>query len=212
MALALVVMGGGFMMISSSSSSSDSAAAPAANLRAADSRNLADKVKTDFEKQIETLKGALKAAKEQLAKKLPASSLEDKKHKKLFEYYKTSKIHTKQAIKALLKRQLLDKYGPDPHYVEMVISFDPQSNIADTSRGVNDTSTILIQLAPTNDLPATVFWFLEQVNATLYDGASFHRNAGHVVQGGPVANFESKGQNIMQKFKTSGLEGVPFQE
>ena len=69
-----------------------------------------------------------------------------------------------------------------------------------------------MQLAPADQMPATVFWFLEQVNATLYDGTSFFRNAGHVIQGGPVANFEFKGQNIMKKFVTSGLEGVPFQE
>ena len=73
---------------------------------------------------------------------------------------------------------------------------------------------LLIELAPVDEMPATAFWFLEQVNATVYDGCSFHRNAGHVVQGGPAPNFETvQGvRSVMQKFAETGLESVPFQE
>ena len=148
------------------------------------------------------------------------SNTEDKKEKDKLEKsvkrltdYK-QRMH--QNIQSISKRQLLNKYGPGPHYVEILVSFDPASNLADfTKPRGNDTDVILIQMAPVDEMPATVFHFLEQVNEKLYDGASFHRNAGHVVQGGPAPNFESVaagGGNPMKRFKETGLAGVPFQE
>lgn len=181
-ALVVVVLlvGGGFVFITGTTKQQSSIAASSG-------RGLSEKETEKLRTQIESLKNELKAAKKQLstaAKQVVSPSTTDKKldgkQMKLFKYYKTSKIHEKQAIKAILKRQLADKYGPDPHFVEIVVAFDPASNIANTTAGANDIGTILIELAPSNDMPATVFWFLEQVNASLYDGASFHRNAGHV--------------------------------
>ena len=125
----------------------------------------------------------------------------------------TYKARMHEMIQLLSKRHLVEKYGVGPHYVELLLSFDPASNIADPSKA-EDTDVLLIQMAPIDEMPATVLWFLEQVNATLFDGASFHRNAGHVVQGGPIGNFETKdgGRNLMHKFQETGLESVPFQE
>lgn len=123
------------------------------------------------------------------------------------------KIRMHEMIQLISKRQLLDKYGKSPHYVEILLSFDPKSNVAVPDK-TEDTEVLLIQLAPIDEMPATVFWFLEQVNSTLYNGCSFHRNAGHVVQGGPAPNFETvKGsKGAAQRFKEAGLDSVPFQE
>ena len=135
-----------------------------------------------------------------------------------------SKTLLHQHMQTLSKRALLYQYGPGPHYVELVLSFDPASNIAVTDNNnkipEENTASLIILLAPEEEMPATVYHFLEQINATLYDGASFHRNAGHVVQGGPTPNFESKVKradgsnpiNLLQPFRTAGLEHVPFQE
>jgi cyclophilin family peptidyl-prolyl cis-trans isomerase len=58
-----------------------------------------------------------------------------------------------------------------------------------------------------------VYWFLEQVSRKLYDGCSFHRNAGHVVQGGPAPNFLSPpNPELNKKFKDAGFYNVLFQE
>jgi hypothetical protein len=120
-----------------------------------------------------------------------------------------------EMIQLISKRHLIEKYGIGPHYVEILLSFDPQSNIADKDKiNKDDTAILLIEMAPISEMPSTVLWFLEQVNATIYDGCSFHRNAHHVVQGGPIANFETKdnGKSVMQKIRTTGLDSIPFQE
>jgi hypothetical protein len=121
-----------------------------------------------------------------------------------------------EMIQLISKRHLVEKYGVGPHYVEMLLSFDPQSNIADKNKGKSDddTAILLIEMAPIDEMPTTVLWFLEQVNATIYDGCSFHRNAHHVVQGGPIANFETTddGKSVMKKIRTTGLDSIPFQE
>ena len=130
-------------------------------------------------------------------------------------------------IQTISKRALWSKYGPGPHYVEFVLAFDPASNVASAAHPIppqqqqqhdDNTVSLIILMASEDDMPATVYHFLEQINATLYDGASFHRSAGHVVQAGPTPNFESKtkngggNKNLIQPFKTAGLEHVPFQE
>lgn len=120
----------------------------------------------------------------------------------------------KQQIKKNLqnwsKERILDKYGPGPHYIEMQLAFDPTSNIFGNGP---DTDRIIIELASEDDMPHTVLWFLDQVDRKLYDGCSFHRNAGHVIQGGPIANFLSPPNAALGKhFKESGLESVLFQE
>ncbi len=60
-------------------------------------------------------------------------------------------------------------------------------------------------------MPYTVHFFLEQVSRGLWDGCSFHRNAGHVVQGGPVGNHLEK-KNVRAPFQESGYTSVAFQE
>jgi cyclophilin family peptidyl-prolyl cis-trans isomerase len=61
-------------------------------------------------------------------------------------------------------------------------------------------------------MPYTVNFFLEQVSRGLFDGSSFHRNAGHVVQGGPTPNHTNKGTNLNRPFHDAGLVSVGFQE
>lgn len=61
-------------------------------------------------------------------------------------------------------------------------------------------------------MPHAVHMFLEQASRGLLDGCSFHRNAGHVIQGGPVANHLNPGVNLMKPFKDADLASVIFQE
>ena len=89
-------------------------------------------------------------------------------------------------------------------------------------------------------MPHSVHFFLEQVSRNLYDGCSFHRNAGHVVQGktlferklicystlhcishnyqssfyegGPVTYYKNEGARPRKLFVESGLTSVSFQE
>lgn len=153
---------------------------------------------------------------------LRASALEDHakdeeidKLKHLVTHFKGVKTRLEGQIKQLSKRELIEQYGEGPHHVEILFSFDPESNIADPTKKDNETDTesLLIELAPTDEMPSTVFFFLKQVNATAFDGNSCYRNAGHVIQCGPAPNHESEdGVNLRKVFTDLGLENVPFQE
>lgn len=71
----------------------------------------------------------------------------------------------------------------------------------------------MIELAPIDEMPHAVYWFLEQVTRGLFDGCSFHRNAGHVVQGGPAPNFLSPPDpQLHKRFQRAGFYHILFQE
>jgi cyclophilin family peptidyl-prolyl cis-trans isomerase len=62
-------------------------------------------------------------------------------------------------------------------------------------------------------MPYTVYFFLSQVEKELFNGCSFHRNAGHVMQAGPAPNFKTPpNAGLMRRFQESMLESVSFQE
>ena len=61
-------------------------------------------------------------------------------------------------------------------------------------------------------MPYTVNFFMSQVSLGLLNGCSFHRNAGHVVQGGPVSSHLNPGQKMHQGFIDAMLQSVGFQE
>ena len=99
------------------------------------------------------------------------------------------------------------RFGPGPHRVEIQLDFDP----ADPIPGTEDR--IIIELASIDEMPHTVCFFLSQVDKELFNGCSFHRNAGHVIQAGPAPNFKTPlDANPVERFKKSKLESVAFQE
>jgi hypothetical protein len=215
--IVVIVFVSGAVDFTSSAESSDSSRSTV--------RRTKEQVDQD-QKQIQTLQEENKSLKQQVSKlkkqnadkaaevaaaaAIPTDQGELAKQLKRLREYKR-RMH--DMIQLISKRNLIYKYGPGPHIVEILLSFDPASNVADASKAPDDTETLLIELAPVDEMPATVFWFLEQVNATAFDGCSFHRNAGHVVQGGPAPNFETlAGQRPMQKFRETELDSVPFQE
>jgi cyclophilin family peptidyl-prolyl cis-trans isomerase len=103
------------------------------------------------------------------------------------------------------------RFGEGPHRVEINLAFVPEfPKKEDTD---TEQQRIVIELAPADEMPHAVYWFLEQVTRGLYDGCSFHRNAGHVIQGGPAPNFLSPPDPQLQKiFKEAGFYSILFQE
>lgn len=118
-----------------------------------------------------------------------------------------NKRNMQKAIQQMSKKALLEKFGPGPHFVEMFIRFD-------SGEGRADGGYITLELAPVDEMPHAVYWFLEQVERKLYDGCSFHRNAVHVIQAGPVPNFLTPANtpSLAQRFKDAGFHSVLFQE
>lgn len=132
---------------------------------------------------------------------------------------------TKRNIQQFCFDSLLNKYGPGPHYVEIQVEFDPESNVGSKNINVDnirdDTHDepihyIVLQMAPIKEMPHTIYWFLEQVNEKLYDNYSFHINAEHIIQAGNVPNFKYPEERInvngIEKFQRKGLSHLLFQE
>lgn len=135
---------------------------------------------------------------------------------------KTEKLHTgkihelvdyKKKMHANIqnwsKQKLIDKFGPGPHRCEIKLSYDPKSNVANEQGG----NTFVIEMAPEALMPHAVYTFLEQADRGLYNGCSFHRNANHVMQAGPVGNFKTPpNTHLYDRFKKSGFEKLLFNE
>mmetsp|Transcript_29654 Transcript_29654/g.71773 ORF Transcript_29654/g.71773 Transcript_29654/m.71773 type:complete len:154 (-) Transcript_29654:1513-1974(-) len=69
-------------------------------------------------------------------------------------------------------------------------------------------------MAPVEELPHTVHWFLDQVTMQHYDGTSFYRNAPHILMAGPEPNSITTppGVNLYDRFIHSSFPGPMFQE
>jgi len=118
----------------------------------------------------------------------------------------TYKKKMQDNIQLMSRTACIEKYGYGPHFVDVLVQFD-------SHLGKNDQGTITVQMAPVDEMPHAVYWFLEQVRRRLYDGNSFHRNAGHVVQAGPAPNFLSPpNPQLKQRFQDAGFHSTLFQE
>jgi hypothetical protein len=117
-----------------------------------------------------------------------------------------------ESIQKYSQKVVLAKYGPEPYHVEIQVAFDP--NGPTLTRGSESDTVLVLKLAPLDQMPHSVHHFLEQVSQGLYDGCSFHRNAHHVLQGGPAPNFLTPpdAKSLRSRFKEAGLLHVMFQE
>eukprot|EP00980_Cylindrotheca_fusiformis_P005374 scaffold1143_cov96-Cylindrotheca_fusiformis.AAC.7 len=78
-----------------------------------------------------------------------------------------------------------------------------------------DSAWITVTMAPIEQMPHTIFTFLEQVSMGLYDdgGYTFHHNANHIFMGSPIANhLTPENMDPMERFINSGVDHVLFQE
>jgi len=123
------------------------------------------------------------------------------------ERLEKNKVKMHEAIQLMSRNRMLEKFGPGPHYIEVQLDFDPDSHLEGTA------DRFVLELAPADEMPHTVYWFLEQVDRGLYNLSSFHRNARHVIQAGPVGNhLTAPNAGLRKHFQESGFESVLFQE
>jgi cyclophilin family peptidyl-prolyl cis-trans isomerase len=149
-------------------------------------------------KHFEALNRQLQNAAKQILHEESASEEDRESLEELTEY--KQRMH--KAIQVMSRDRLQEKFGNGPHRVEIRLEFDQASNIYDQQ----GADRFIIEMAPDSEMPHSVYWFLEQVERRLFDGTTFHRNAFHVLQGGPISETD------MVPFKESGFQSVLFQE
>jgi cyclophilin family peptidyl-prolyl cis-trans isomerase len=117
----------------------------------------------------------------------------------------------KQEIQRADRQSVLDEFGEGPYRVEIELDFPPDSPMSDLP---SPPTKFVIELAPLDLMPHSVHLFLAMVRNKLWDGCSFMRNAGHVIQAGSTPYYKNKGmqQQLVQAFRESGLKSVVFQE
>jgi len=104
------------------------------------------------------------------------------------------------------RRNVLQDFGEGPYHVMIELELPPKYAVSGT------TDQIVVELARLDLMPYTVNFFLKQVSAKLYDGTSFGRNAGHVLQAWPLPYFANPDADMLTPFVDRGLDMLSFQE
>ena len=76
----------------------------------------------------------------------------------------------------------------------------------------SNNNVLIIEMAPLDIMPHSVYTFLEMVNAKLFDGCSFILNAMHVVKAAPLPYDGSSAAQKVKSFTKLGLDTVSFRE
>jgi cyclophilin family peptidyl-prolyl cis-trans isomerase len=92
--------------------------------------------------------------------------------------------------------------------VEILVEYNPDGPLVE-----GDETRFVVELAAMDEMPHTVYWFLDKVDQKLYDGCSFYANPDHVVMGGATRNFLTPPTtNLLKNFEDVGWDHVLFQE
>jgi cyclophilin family peptidyl-prolyl cis-trans isomerase len=141
-------------------------------------------------KHFESLNRQLQNAAKRILHEAPAPEEHRETLEELNEY--KQRMHT--AIQVMSRHRLQQKFGKGPHRVEIRLQFDQASNV-DLQQGAD---RFVIELAPDSEMPHFVYWFLEQAERRLFDGATYHRDSFHVIHGDPISETEESGsENVL---------------
>lgn len=109
-------------------------------------------------------------------------------------------------LQEISKRDAVQKYGSGKIRVEIELEFPGSHNLKE---GPN---TIIMEMAPLDMMPHSVYMFLEMVDSKLFDGCSFILNAMHVIKAAPLPYDGSSAAAKVRSFAAKGLESVAFRE
>jgi cyclophilin family peptidyl-prolyl cis-trans isomerase len=109
----------------------------------------------------------------------------------------------KGQVSELSKRDAIEKYGPGPHRVEIELIFPGH---------LSGPTKFVVEMAPIDIMPHSVFTFLEMASLELLNGCSFILNAVHVIKEAPLPYDGSPAFDKKEAFEESGLESVAFRE
>ena len=109
----------------------------------------------------------------------------------------------KEQLRDVSKRDANAKYGAGVKRVEIELIFPGN---------MDGPTTFVIEMAPVDLMPHSVFTFLEMVSSGLLNGCSFILNALHVLKAAPLPYDGTSASDKARDFLDSGLESVAFRE
>ena len=86
------------------------------------------------------------------------------------------------------------------------------STASSSSSGTSSSTVLILEMAPLELMPHSVYTFLEMVHAELFDGCSFILNAMHVVKAAPLPYNGGSTSQKVRAFTKHGLDTVSFRE
>jgi cyclophilin family peptidyl-prolyl cis-trans isomerase len=110
------------------------------------------------------------------------------------------------------KQDAVKKYGGGDIRIKMDLVF-PTTTLEDGTV-LEDTGphSIVMEMAPLDLMPHSVYTFLEMISEGLLDGCSFIINAMHELKAAPLPYDGSPASIKAKQFSDSGLESVAFKE
>lgn len=142
----------------------------------------------------------------------PELNAQKKKQEEKLKEVQTKADYFRKKVVATNKQDVIDKYGDGQIRVTMELIFPP--TLADDGSRVPDKgpSTIVMEMAPLDLMPHSVYTFLEMVSEGLIDGCSFVTNNEHTLKTAPLSYDGKNSKRKTMQFYEANLESVAFQE
>ncbi|KAL7485467.1 hypothetical protein ACHAW6_011074 [Cyclotella cf. meneghiniana] len=131
-------------------------------------------------------------------------------------WWKSMKAEMESRIGTLSRIGVLERFGPGPHYISIVVNLDDEQNPASDS----SHREFIIELAPLDLMPHSIHLFLSQIAEGYWSRGTpaIVINPGHVLQACPHPCLESvslggkyPGDPYFE-MKRAGIDSVSFQE
>lgn len=124
--------------------------------------------------------------------------------------------HLKETVKETSKADAIATYGAATRRVRIELAFPDDEAFGGHGVGSSHANVkptvFVIEMAPIDLMPHSVYTFLEMVSAGLLDGCSFILNAMHVLKAAPLPYDGTPPSVKAQEFLDKGLESVAFRE
>ncbi|CAJ1942162.1 unnamed protein product [Cylindrotheca closterium] len=123
--------------------------------------------------------------------------------------------HLKEIVKETSKADAISTYGAVTKRVRIELAFPDDQDFAQgvgSSHANIEPTVFVIEMAPIDLMPHSVYTFLEMASAGLLDGCSFILNAMHVLKAAPLPYDGTPPSIKAQEFLDKGLESVAFRE
>jgi len=123
--------------------------------------------------------------------------------------------HLKEILKETSKADAIAIYGAATKRVRIELAFPEDEHFSGgvgSSHANLEPTVFVIEMAPIDLMPHSVYTFLEMASAGLLDGCSFILNAMHVLKAAPLPYDGTPPSVKAQEFIDKGLESVAFRE